>query len=127
MMTSNDEIELRQTARMVESRQIFIGTPKTVGRLAARVLSTHAVAAEQATSNLLEAWIKVAGAEYQNSTFVGSVKRHRLEITCSNSLINQQLTFQKQQLVEGMNREVPSLKIKDISFRIGPVQSTRSS
>jgi hypothetical protein len=127
MMMNDDEIELRQTARMVESRQIFIGTPKTIGRLAARVLSTHAVAAEQSTNNLLEAWIKVAGAEYQDSTFVGSVKRNRLEITCANSLINQQLTFQKQQLVEGMNREVPNLKIKDISFRIGPVQSARTN
>ncbi len=124
---NDDEIELRQTARMVESRQIFIGTPKTIGRLAARVLSIHAVAAEQATNNLLEAWIKVAGAEYQDSTFVGSIKRNRLEVTCTNSLINQQLTFQKHRLVEGMNREVPNLKIKDISFRIGPVQPARAN
>ena len=124
---NDDEIELQRTARMVESRQIFIGIPKTIGRLAARVIGKYAVAAEQATNHLSQAWINVAGAEYQDSTFVGSVKRNRLEVTCANSLINQQLTFQKQRLVEGMKHEVPGLKINDINFRIGPVQPARSN
>ena len=52
----------------------------------------------------------------------GNVRRSVLEVTVRNSAVLQELTFQKTQLLGELSRLLPDQNIRDLRFRIGPME-----
>ena len=57
-------------------------------------------------------------AEY---TRVGMLRRGKLEVTVANSMLVQELTFQKPDLLKALRERLPDETIRDLRFRVGAV------
>ncbi|MGC3966078.1 MAG: DUF721 domain-containing protein [Pirellulales bacterium] len=69
-----------------------------------------------------EAWREAVGPVLGPQTRVGPVKRGVLEVTAANSMVAQELQFQKQQIVARLADLLPDEKIRDIRCKIGSVR-----
>ena len=65
------------------------------------------------------AWGQAAGPLAANHSRVGSLKRGTLEVVVTNSVLIQELVFQKAQLLKTLNQLLPRQGIKDLRFRLG--------
>jgi hypothetical protein len=68
-----------------------------------------------------EAWQQVTHKKYAGQTIVGNISRGVLEITVSNSMLNQRLEFEKKQLLADLKQQLPHTNLKNIRFRTGNV------
>ena len=76
-------------------------------------------AQQESKNDLSEVWNTLVGESLKKNTRVGLLKRNVLEVYVSSSAVNQQLTFQKSQLVKQLQKQLPKENIKDIRFKIG--------
>ncbi len=64
-------------------------------------------------------WAQLVGPALAEQTRVASLSRGVLEVVVSGSVVLQELSFRKGQLLQGMQAQVPGDAIRDIRFRIG--------
>ena len=76
-------------------------------------------AQQESKNDLSKVWNTLVGESLNKKTRVGLLKRNVLEVYVSSSAVNQQLTFQKSQLVKQLQKQLPKENIKDIRFKIG--------
>ncbi len=67
------------------------------------------------------AWQEAAGELAAQYTRVGQIRRGKLEVIVAHSVLVQELTFQKPDLLAKLARLLPDEKITDLRFRIGAV------
>jgi predicted nucleic acid-binding Zn ribbon protein len=67
------------------------------------------------------AWQRAVGQPLGRFTRPGRVRRGTWEITVSNSVIVQELGFQKQRILAALHEELPHVRIRDLRFRLGSV------
>ncbi|MCH5375138.1 MAG: DUF721 domain-containing protein, partial [Planctomycetes bacterium] len=72
-------------------------------------------------SELGSVWNDAVGAELGGQTRLGNLRRGVLEVTVGNSAVMQELTFMKREILKDLKRLVPEQKIRDLRFRVGPV------
>jgi predicted nucleic acid-binding Zn ribbon protein len=75
----------------------------------------------QASADFNAAWRSAAGEKLAPYTLPGRLKRGVLEITVANSIVIQELTFQKQKLLADLQDQLPDARIRDVKFRIGRI------
>ena len=66
-------------------------------------------------------WHKAVGEKIAKNTLPQTIKKNILFVTVSNSVWMQELQFLKEQIRERINKDLPTLTIEDIRFKIGPV------
>ncbi|MFZ5829182.1 MAG: DUF721 domain-containing protein [Planctomycetota bacterium] len=95
--------------------------PQPMSDLLAELMAGKGFARVQSTASYEEAWRAVAGEMLVRYTRVGALKRGCLEIIVANSLLLQELTFQKQTLLEGLAERLPGQGIRGLRFRVGSI------
>jgi len=98
--------------------------PKKIGKVVAQLMQRRGYAQIASARRLEEAWQTAIGdsapsISSRGSTRVGTVRRGTLEVLVASSLMMQELTFQKQQLLQAMQQAYPEGKIEKLRFRIG--------
>jgi predicted nucleic acid-binding Zn ribbon protein len=73
------------------------------------------------TQTAEEAWQEAAGSDFAAKSRPGPVKRGVLEVIVANSMLAQELQFQKERIVKRLAELLPHEKIRDLRCRIGPV------
>ena len=68
------------------------------------------------------AWQEAAGSVMARYTRTGGIRRGKLEVTVANSTLVQELAFRKPGLLETLRKLLPDEKIKDLRFRVGPIE-----
>jgi hypothetical protein len=68
----------------------------------------------------LAAWEQASG-ELSRQSRPGALRRHALEIIVTNSVVMQELNFQKRQLLSQLVELLPHHHIRDLRFNIGPI------
>ncbi len=120
MSKNDEEIEFDKAAKLLATRQWHARRPKSAGTLAGKVITRHGVAAVQSTNEMETAWHTIA-AQWKPVTNVGPLRRGKLEIIVANSMVNQQLTFEKKKLIDAMNKQLKTQTIQELTFRVGQV------
>jgi predicted nucleic acid-binding Zn ribbon protein len=98
------------------------GRPQKMGDLLAELLARRGYAREQAARHYDAAWRQAAGELLARHTRVGTVRRGTLEVTVANSVLLQELTFQKHSILEQLARLLPEERIDKLRFRVGPLE-----
>ena len=114
------EFEDIQRRRTSHQRWFYAKQPKRIDNVIAQVVQRKGYAQVRTQGERDTAWQKVAG-EMAASTQVGSLRRGTLEILVANSLVMQELTFRKEELLAQLQEALPETTIKQIRFRIGQV------
>ena len=95
--------------------------PKKIGNVIAQVMQRRGYAQIEHARKLEEGWVRAAGDRVNRVTQVGVIRRGTLEVTVSSSLMMQELTFQKQNLLSSMQEAVPEANIRKLRFRVGKI------
>ena len=69
------------------------------------------------TINLNKSWHKIAGETISKHTKITGIKNGKITIKTSNPIWRNELTFQKEDLLNRIKEEEPEINIKEIEFR----------
>jgi predicted nucleic acid-binding Zn ribbon protein len=112
------------------SRWFRARQPKKIGNVVAQLMQRRGIAQIENSRQLEDAWYSVIGysvignsviGDFTKTTRVGAIRRGTLEVWVVSSLMMQELTFQKQRLLQDMQQAYPAGKIKKIRFRVGNI------
>ena len=67
--------------------------------------------------NLNKTWNKIVGKTISKNTEISSIKNGKIIIKTSNPIWRNELTFQKEDLLNRLKKEEPETNIKEIEFR----------
>lgn len=100
--------------------------PKAIGNILADLMARRGYAREISAARSDEAWRLAVGELLAKHSRSAQVRRGVLEVIVANSTVLQELTFQKPELVAKLAKLAPDDQIRDVRFRIGPVDATRN-
>jgi predicted nucleic acid-binding Zn ribbon protein len=95
------------------------GRPQSIADVLAQLLARRGYARQSASADCGEAWREAAGPTLAPFTRPGNVRRGALEVMVANSVLLQEITFQKAALLERLQALLPDQGIRDLRFRIG--------
>ncbi|HXT59680.1 MAG TPA: DUF721 domain-containing protein [Pirellulales bacterium] len=98
------------------------GRPKAMADVLAELMARRGYARQQASADYSAAWREAAGELIANHTRVGGVRRGALEVIVANSVLLQELTFQKPSILTQLGRLLPQERIGNLKFRVGPIE-----
>lgn len=108
--------------RSQSQRRWFYGRqPKPVADVIAQVVQKRGYAQVRAAGQWNEAWASAAGERFAAVTEVGQLRRGVLEITAANSLVMQELGFDKERILQHLQTTLPDAQIKQLRFRVGKI------
>ena len=96
--------------------------PQAIGDVLVQLMARRGFAGVRRAATCEEAWRQAAGELAAGYSRVGAVRRGTLEVLVANSTLLQELTFQKQTLLETLGELLPDEKIRDIRFRLGAIE-----
>ena len=96
--------------------------PQKVGDIVAELFARRGYARQQALAGYEAAWREAAGEMLARQTRVGTVRRGALEVTVANSVLLQELTFQKHTILGQLSRLLPDERIDNLRLRVGPIE-----
>ena len=69
------------------------------------------------TINLNKSWKKIVGKTISKNTEISGIKKGKIIIKVSNPIWRNELTFQKEDLLNRLKKEEPEIIIKEIEFK----------
>ena len=112
-----EDLDRRRTA---QQRRFFARRPKRIDNVLAQVVQKRGYAQVRAAGERDQAWEQAVG-ELASATRVGALRRGTLEIQVTNSLLMQELTFRKEELISKLQTALPDAGIKQLRFRVGQI------
>lgn len=95
--------------------------PQKMADVLGELLARRGFARVQSAGALETAWSQVAGEGLAPFTRVAGIQRGRLEIVISNSVLLQEVTYRKTELLQRIITAAPDAGIRELRFRVGPV------
>jgi len=96
-----------------------MSAPQKLSNILADLMARRGFGRVQSTEAYEEAWRQAGGPLAAQYTRVGALKRGTLEIVVANSVLMQELTFQKDALLAHLLQLLPDQGIKGLRFRVG--------
>lgn len=96
------------------------GAPKKIGDVLTDLLAQRGYAQVASQEELQQGWSSAVGS-LQKFTRAIEVKRGTLHVVVSNSVVMQELTFRKQDLVRLMAEALPDHNIKELRYKVGTI------
>ncbi len=87
------------------------------------LLARRGFARQMSAAAYDEAWREAAGELTAKYTRVAGLRRGALEIVVANSVLLQELSFRKDELLRALNGALHDEAIEDLRFRIGAIQN----
>lgn len=95
--------------------------PQPIGDILAELMARKGFARARGEEAYQAAWQEAVGQGVAQYTRTGKLRRGLLEIFVANSMLIQELTFQKAGLLKSINQKLPDEKIRDLRFKVGSV------
>ncbi len=106
--------------RLSQQRRFYAKQPKPIGKVIAQLVQRRGFAQVRTADQRDTVWRTLIG-DMASDTQLGSLRRGVLEIIVSNSLLMQELTFRKEELLTGLQEALPEAKVEQLRFRVGKV------
>jgi predicted nucleic acid-binding Zn ribbon protein len=115
----SDELDDFNRRGQQQRRRFFGGQPKRMSDILAQLVQKRGYAQVRADQAHREAWRTAAGPAIAAVTEPGKISRGTLEVTAANSLVMQELSFEKERLLAAIQAAMPEAGIKQIRFKVG--------
>jgi len=117
-----EELEDLERRRASHQRWFNARRPKQIGNVIAQLVQRKGYAQVRAAGERDEAWQEAAGSQLAESTRVAGIRRGVFEVLVANSLMMQELTFRKEELLTSLQDRLPEAGIKQLRFRLGSTE-----
>ncbi len=118
----SEQQQIQWLAEDVKRREHRQRTPQRVGQVVSRLMARRGYGAEKAAALSQQAWQAAVGQALAMHSRPGRSCGGVLEVIVANSMIMQELTFQKQAILEQLKQQLPEMKWHDLRFRVGQLQ-----
>ncbi|MEE2706763.1 MAG: DUF721 domain-containing protein [Planctomycetota bacterium] len=95
--------------------------PEPIGNVIAEIVSRKGIGRKKSLDQRQKAWREAVGETLAAVTRCGEIRRRRLEVIAANSIVMQELSFMKQQILSELRARDPDLRIDDLRFRVGSI------
>jgi predicted nucleic acid-binding Zn ribbon protein len=95
--------------------------PRAIGDILAEVMARGDFARARSEDAYQSAWQESVGETVAAYTRTGRLNRGTLEIIVANSMLVQEFTFQKADLLDKLKRKLPGEKIRGLRFKVGKI------
>ncbi len=102
-------------------RQEASGPVRQIGQLLRQLLARRNYGRLLSQEQLVELWCQVVEEQLARSSRPGSLRQGLLTVWVTDSVVLQELTFHKRQIVARINILAPQWAIRDLEFRVNPV------
>ena len=106
--------------RRFESDRTRKKDPQRLGDVVTQLMARRGYGQVISSEAIQTAWQSIVGP-LETQCLPGNIKRGVLEIIVRNSLVMQELTFQKESLLRELQANVPESNISDLRFKIGVI------
>jgi len=93
--------------------------PKEIRNVIAQLVQRKGYAQVRAAGERDKAWQAAVGEPFDSLTRVAGIRRGVFEVLVANSLMMQELTFRKEELLSNLQDRLPEEGIKQLRFRLG--------
>ncbi|MCG8450707.1 MAG: DUF721 domain-containing protein [Pirellulales bacterium] len=114
------EFEDLERRRASHQRWFYAERPKRINNVIAQLVQRKGYAQARTAGECDAAWQAVVG-EMAADTRMGNIRRGVLEVLVANSLVMQELTFRKEELLARLQEALPKMNIRQVKFRIGQI------
>jgi len=109
-------------ARKHQQRSTRSQEPRHISEVVAEILARSGVGETQSARELQAAWREIVGPPLNELSRAVKLSRGKLEVVVSHSAAVQELTFRKHEILRQLRERWPQKIIRDIRFRVGPVE-----
>ena len=107
--------------RKREQGRFWARQPKPIGKIMSKVMLQGGYGRQMAAGQLDAAWKIAAGEAFGKDTRAGKIRKGCLSITARNSIVKQELTYSKEEILQRIQAELPELDIRDLRVQIGKI------
>lgn len=100
------------------SKEVTTKGPRRIGTIVSQLMSRRGYASVGAEHAMTASISATLGPGLANSFSVGKLSRGVLHLYAIDSVVMQELTFQKRQILRRLAKDHPQAKIKDIRLRV---------
>lgn len=104
-----------------QRKRFYARQPRRAADIVAQLFASKGYGTDQSNQQLRQAWRQAAGPALARFSQPAGVRRGKLEITVANSMMMQEISFEKRRLLKAMQRAMPDARIEDLRFRVGKV------
>lgn len=115
------EMDFADRANFIKDRQVFARRPKRARDVINTLMARKGYNQIEASDELQLAWESVIDSRMIGKTRATKIKAGKLEVVVKSALLNQELTFNKSNLLEKIKDSPIGNRIKDIRFRVGAI------
>ena len=116
----DDWADLERRSRS-HRRWFYAQQPKPVAEIIAQLVHKRGYAQVRSAGEWNDAWRTAAGEAFAAVTEPGLLRRGVLEVTVANSLVMQELTFEKERILAALQAARPDANLKQLRFRVGNI------
>lgn len=113
-----------QRHRAAEERKSYGRRPKKIGNVIAQLVNRRGYAQIREAGEQDKAWRAAVGEPLAKITQVSALRRGTLEVLVANSLLMQELSFRKEELLARLQEELPRAGVKQLKFKIGRIEAS---
>lgn len=95
--------------------------PQRMGDVVAQLMARRGYARVLSQDQYNDTWREIVGEDIARQTRTGQLKRSVLEVFVQNSVLMQELTFRKSELLQRLQKQFSDHKIKEIRFKVAAV------
>jgi predicted nucleic acid-binding Zn ribbon protein len=117
----NDDLADFAKRGQTQRRNFHGHQPKRMSDVVAQLVQKKGYAQVRAAQAHHEAWKTAAGPRFAPVTEPGKINRGTLEVTAANSLVMQELSFEKDRLLAAIQQALPAAGIKQLRFKVGQI------
>ncbi len=111
--------------RATQQRRYYARRPKRIGNVVAQLVQRKGYAQIRAAGEREEVWREALQGQGRDqwiaATRVAGLRRGVFQVQVANSLLMQELTFQKEPLLKRLQDALPEDGIKQIKFSVGQI------
>jgi hypothetical protein len=102
-----------------ERRRFHAQRPKAIRNVLAQLIQKRGYGRPQLDQQLQQAWCDAAGPSWASLTHAARVQRGNLEVVVANSTVMQELSFDRERILNALRDRLPEARIRALRFRIG--------
>jgi predicted nucleic acid-binding Zn ribbon protein len=121
----SDDLDEFNRRGQLQRRRFHGRQPKRVGDVLAQLVQKKGYAQVRSEQAHRDAWQAAAGPAFAAVTEPGAIRRGVLEVAAANSLVMQELVFEKERLLAAMQQALPDAGIKQLRFKVGQIQQAK--
>lgn len=113
------ELDFQQQAQWLAGRRIHRRKPKRVNQVISQLMARKGFNQVESLQQIQSIWESLLGGRLKGMSLATGIRGGKLIVVVKNAVVNQELSFNKSDLLQKIKNSPIGNRVTDIRFRIG--------